>query len=163
MSYRHGCPESKKSDPQVQMGVSAVFVSCLALQKLPSPRDPPENDVEQLAATLQPIVLFVVLGSIIIRKKRDKPSVLILISFVPDGLSPPFFSLVKQVHSQTLPLNYTWSRSVSKVPHWVLGMPRVLSPKQVSMPEAIATRDDQNPAMQSTPTMHLPSLRGSLL
>jgi hypothetical protein len=61
----------KMSDFRAQMGVSAIFVSCLALQKLPSPHDPPENAVELLAATLQPIVSFVVLGSIIIRKNRD--------------------------------------------------------------------------------------------
>ncbi|KAF8221515.1 Sodium/hydrogen exchanger [Tricholoma matsutake] len=74
------------------MGVSAIFVSCLALQKLPtgSPQQPPENATELLAATLQPIVSFVVLGSIIIH-----------------GLSPPFFSLLKLVHSKTLSLHYT--------------------------------------------------------
>ena len=66
---------NEKSDRQVQMGVSAIFVSSLALQRLPSPHGPLENDVEQLAAILQPIVSFVVLGSIVIRKKRDKPSV----------------------------------------------------------------------------------------
>jgi sodium/hydrogen antiporter len=63
----------KMSDFPAQMGVGAIFVSSLALQKLPIPHNPPENHVELLAATLQPIVSFVVLGSIIIRKIRDNP------------------------------------------------------------------------------------------
>jgi hypothetical protein len=57
------------------MGVGAVFVSTLALTRLPTPHDPPENQQELLAATLQPIVAFVVLGSIVIR------------TFFPFGLS----------------------------------------------------------------------------
>jgi hypothetical protein len=50
------------------MGVGAVFISSLALTRLPTPHDPPQNQQELLAATLQPIVSFIVLGSIIIRK-----------------------------------------------------------------------------------------------
>ena len=49
------------------MGVGAVFVSTLALHKLPSPRYPPETQQDYLALMLQPIVTSVVLGSIIIR------------------------------------------------------------------------------------------------
>jgi len=49
------------------MGVSAVFVSALALTRLPEPMDPPANQAQLLAATIQPIVSFVVLGSIIVR------------------------------------------------------------------------------------------------
>jgi NhaP-type Na+/H+ or K+/H+ antiporter len=50
-----------------QMGVGAVFVSTLALHRLPTPHDPPQNQQEILAASIQPIVAFVVLGSIVIR------------------------------------------------------------------------------------------------
>ena len=50
------------------MGVSAIFVSTLALMKLPMPNVPPTNQQEYLAATLQAIVSFIVLGSILIRK-----------------------------------------------------------------------------------------------
>jgi hypothetical protein len=50
------------------MGVSAVFVSSLALTRLPTPEHPPANQAQYLAATIQPIVSFVVLGSIIVRK-----------------------------------------------------------------------------------------------
>ncbi|KAJ7454316.1 Sodium/hydrogen exchanger [Mycena galericulata] len=49
------------------MGVGAVFVSTLALTRLPTPSNPPANQQELLAAALQPIVAFVVLGSIVIR------------------------------------------------------------------------------------------------
>ena len=49
------------------MGVGAVFVSTLALTRLPEPHSPPQNQPEYLAATLQTIVSFIVLGSIFIR------------------------------------------------------------------------------------------------
>ena len=51
------------------MGVSAVFVSTLALTRLPAPHTPPRDQTELLAATLQVIVSFVVLGSIFVRKQ----------------------------------------------------------------------------------------------
>jgi hypothetical protein len=50
------------------MGVGAVFISTLALTRLPAPNNPPQNQQEFLAASLQPITAFIVLGSIIIRK-----------------------------------------------------------------------------------------------
>jgi sodium/hydrogen antiporter len=49
------------------MGVGAVFVSTLALSKLPEPKNPPETQAELLATVIQPIVAFVVLGSIVVR------------------------------------------------------------------------------------------------
>ena len=49
------------------MGVGAIFVSTLALSELEVPHDPPQNQEEFLAATLQIIVSFIVLCSIIIR------------------------------------------------------------------------------------------------
>ena len=50
------------------MGVGAIFISTLALSKLPKPNNPPGDQAELLAATLPTIVSFVVFGSIIIRK-----------------------------------------------------------------------------------------------
>lgn len=50
------------------MGVGAVFISSLALTRLPVPHDPPQNQQELLAAVLQPITAFIVLGSIVVRK-----------------------------------------------------------------------------------------------
>lgn len=49
------------------MGVGAIFVSTLAVTELPKPHSPPESQAELLSATLQTIVAFVVLGSIITR------------------------------------------------------------------------------------------------
>jgi hypothetical protein len=50
------------------MGVGALFISTLALTRLPTPHDPPQGQAELLAACLEPIVAFIVLGSIICRK-----------------------------------------------------------------------------------------------
>ncbi|KAA1471873.1 Sodium/hydrogen exchanger [Dentipellis sp. KUC8613] len=49
------------------MGVGAVFVSTLAVSRLGTPADPPRTQQDILATTLQPIVAFVLLGSIIVR------------------------------------------------------------------------------------------------
>ncbi|KAF9244913.1 Sodium/hydrogen exchanger family-domain-containing protein [Melanogaster broomeanus] len=88
----------------ILMGVSAVFVSALALTRLPVPATPPENQAQLLAATIQPIVSFIVLGSIIVH-----------------GLSIPFFSLGRGVHSRTLSLSLTWTRTRGSgpLPDWV--------------------------------------------
>ncbi|KAF9066958.1 Cation/H+ exchanger, partial [Rhodocollybia butyracea] len=49
------------------MGVGAVYISTLALTELSTPHDPPQNQEELLALYIQPVVAFLVLGSIIIR------------------------------------------------------------------------------------------------
>ncbi|KAH7918314.1 hypothetical protein BV22DRAFT_1041837 [Leucogyrophana mollusca] len=85
------------------MGVSAVFVSALALTRLPAPQSPPADQAELLAATIQIIVSFVVLGSIVIH-----------------GLSIPFFSFGRGVHSRTVSLSYTWTSRTRMTPDWVL-------------------------------------------
>jgi NhaP-type Na+/H+ or K+/H+ antiporter len=66
------------------MGVSAVFVSTLALTRLPTPENPPADQAQYLAATIQPIVSFVVLGSLVIH-----------------GLSIPFFNVGRIARSNT--------------------------------------------------------------
>ncbi|KAG8213688.1 Sodium/hydrogen exchanger family-domain-containing protein [Butyriboletus roseoflavus] len=75
------------------MGVSAVFVSALALTQLPTPANPPANQGQLLAAMIQPLVSFVVLGSIIVH-----------------GLSIPFFNLGRGVQSGTVTFTNTWTR-----------------------------------------------------
>ncbi|KAJ7023275.1 Sodium/hydrogen exchanger family-domain-containing protein [Mycena alexandri] len=85
------------------MGVGAVFVSTLALTRLPIPHDPPQNQQELLAATLQPIVAFVVLGSIVIH-----------------GLSIPFFSFSGNMHSRTRSLMTTLTRTDAS--DWLVGL-----------------------------------------
>ncbi|KAK0189607.1 Cation/H+ exchanger [Armillaria mellea] len=93
----------------------AVFISTLALTELPEPHNPPESQQELLAATLQPIVSFVILGSIIIR--TDSPCI------SSNGLSIPFFSFGRTL-SRTLSMNTDASTLIvdpsNKIPVCVL-------------------------------------------
>lgn len=61
------------------MGVGAIFISTLALTRLPVPSNPPVGQIEILAASLHPIVSFVVLCSILIRKSHCECSIVNLI------------------------------------------------------------------------------------
>ncbi|KAI0632221.1 Sodium/hydrogen exchanger family-domain-containing protein [Trametes polyzona] len=72
------------------MGIGAVFISTLAAEQLPHPHEPPEGQQELLAASIQPIVAFMVLCSIAVH-----------------GLSIPFFTFGRRVHS----VSRTWSRT----------------------------------------------------
>ncbi|KAI0263911.1 Sodium/hydrogen exchanger family-domain-containing protein [Gloeopeniophorella convolvens] len=85
------------------MGIGAVFISTLAAETLPRPQNPPANQAELLAATIQPIVAFMVVCSILIH-----------------GLSIPFFSLGRRVTTVTR----TWSRQPS-LPEWQMHTRRV--------------------------------------
>ncbi|GJJ06578.1 hypothetical protein Clacol_000771 [Clathrus columnatus] len=82
-------------------GVGAIFISTLALTRLAEPQIPPRNQEERLAASLHPIVSFVVLGSIIIH-----------------GLSIPFFKL----GHRTVSLSTTWSKPNVSGPDWLLSI-----------------------------------------
>ncbi|KAH9935583.1 Sodium/hydrogen exchanger family-domain-containing protein [Fomitopsis serialis] len=84
-------------------GHFAVFVSTLAATRLPTPHNPPENQAELLAATVQTVVSFVVLGSIIIH-----------------GLSIPFFSFGKKMRARTLSIKRTWTPRHGGIPDWLL-------------------------------------------
>ena len=79
------------------MGVGAVYISTLAAMMLPRPSNPPADQTEFLAATIQPIVAFMVLCSIAVH-----------------GLSIPGFSLGRRVHSVS---SRTWSRHAA-TPDW---------------------------------------------
>ncbi|KAG6331589.1 hypothetical protein ID866_7498, partial [Astraeus odoratus] len=79
------------------IGIGAVYISTLALQYLPKPEDLPKGQAEFLASTIQPIVAFMVLCSVAIH-----------------GLSIPFFSLGRRVHSVS---SRTWSRHYAG-PEW---------------------------------------------
>lgn len=72
------------------IGIGAVYISTLAVEMLPKPNYPPTNQTEFLALTIQPIVSFMVLCSV-----------------ATHGLSIPFFSLSRRVHSVS---SRTWSR-----------------------------------------------------
>ena len=80
-------------------------MSALAADTLPRPQSPPANQAERLAATIQPVVAFMVLCSILLH-----------------GLSIPFFSLGRRVTTITR----TWSRQPSlQVPDWALHTRRI--------------------------------------
>lgn len=73
------------------MGVGAIFIATLARTQLPvDAEESPDDQVQLLAHTIQPVVAFLVLCSVLCH-----------------GLSIPFFSLTKRVHSIT----HTWSRT----------------------------------------------------
>ncbi|CAE6432421.1 unnamed protein product [Rhizoctonia solani] len=63
------------------MGVGAIFISMLALTELSPSLGQMDNQVDRVSASIQPIVSFVVLGSIFIH-----------------GISIPFFSLSTWLH-----------------------------------------------------------------
>ena len=50
------------------MGVSAVFVSCMAVRQLPEPQNPPTSRQDILAMALAPVIGFSVFASILVRK-----------------------------------------------------------------------------------------------
>ncbi|KAL5485192.1 hypothetical protein ACEPAI_7834 [Sanghuangporus weigelae] len=94
------------------MGVGAIFVSTLAVTKLPRPNNPPATQNELLSASLHPIVSFIVLGSIIIH-----------------GLSIPAFwfgrKSVQRTVSLTATLSRTWtSRGGTDPPEWLFSINR---------------------------------------
>jgi len=82
------------------MGVGAVFISTLALHKLPTPSNPPQSQQDILSLAIPPIVSFVVLSSIIIH-----------------GLSIPFFNIGRGV-SRTLSLTKTLTIHSKTNPDW---------------------------------------------
>ncbi|KAL5524668.1 hypothetical protein ACEPAF_9813 [Sanghuangporus sanghuang] len=103
------------------IGVGAVFISTLAAEHLPTPHeshDVQNNQSELLAASIQPIVAFMVLTSITIH-----------------GLSIPFFSLGRRVHS----VSRTWSRHQSIDP---LGPEWAMHTRRASRPEDIVINRD---------------------
>jgi hypothetical protein len=76
--------------------LGAIYISTLAAQQLPEPNNPPINQHDFLALTIQPIVAFMVLCSVAIH-----------------GLSIPFSLLGRRVHSVS---SRTWSRHAP--PDW---------------------------------------------
>lgn len=76
----------------LQIGVGAVFISSLAQSRLEAPQDPPSSQQDILAIALQPIVSFVILGSILIRMShRFRFRVRLSMFALLDGLSIPLF------------------------------------------------------------------------
>ncbi|PCH40212.1 hypothetical protein WOLCODRAFT_116887 [Wolfiporia cocos MD-104 SS10] len=95
------------------MGIGAIFISTLAAQQLPRPESPPASQAQLLAATIQPICAFMVLCSITIH-----------------GLSIPFFSLGRRVHtvSRTWSRHDTWGRPA---PEWMSHTQRIVPGEEI--------------------------------
>ncbi|KZV90940.1 hypothetical protein EXIGLDRAFT_648780 [Exidia glandulosa HHB12029] len=105
------------------MGVGAVFISTLALTELPKPENPPQDQTDILALSIQPIVAFVVLGSIMIH-----------------GLSIPFFSLSRRVQTYSYTLSRTvTARSSGAAPEWLSSTRRAPGPSKPEDVELGAT------------------------
>lgn len=51
------------------VGVGAIFIATLAAEKLPHPEGPPQNQADILALAIEPVIAFIVMCSILIRKK----------------------------------------------------------------------------------------------
>jgi len=105
------------------MGVGAVFVSTLAVHRLPSPANPPVTQQDYLSLALQPIVSFIVLSSIIIRKLTTCINHLLSIECSLDGLSIPFFNIGRNV-SRNVSLSKTLTNPLRSYPDWLLGVNR---------------------------------------
>lgn len=130
------------------MGVGAVFISTLAVHRLPEPAEPPHTQADYLALTLQPIVSFLVLASIIIRESSPSYKYKLLIPPVADGLSVPFLSVRRNV-SRAVSLSKSITNPSRSSPEWLLGVNR--NPTFPQQPtSAIAT---VNPMRSPTPPL----------
>lgn len=58
---------SKLTLPSI-VGVGAVFIATLALDRLPEASEPPVNATDFLILTIEPIVAFMIMCSILIRR-----------------------------------------------------------------------------------------------
>ncbi|KDQ50509.1 hypothetical protein JAAARDRAFT_582100 [Jaapia argillacea MUCL 33604] len=122
------------------MGIGAVFISTLAAEQLTRPKGAPQNQEELLQASIQPIVAFIVLCSIMVH-----------------GLSIPFFSLGRRVHT----VSRTWSRRDtlnSSAPEWTTHTRRVSRPEDV-----VINRDSAMERGELTPDEKLLSGRDSVV
>ncbi|KAL1714259.1 Sodium/hydrogen exchanger family-domain-containing protein [Schizophyllum commune] len=105
------------------MGVGAIYVQQFALEKLGGePKGTLDTQADFLAASIQPIVSFVVLGSIIVH-----------------GLSIPFFSFSRNLsRSLTITRSQTdQSHRATRTPDWLLGARRL-------NPNALPTHIDKD-------------------
>jgi sodium/hydrogen antiporter len=109
------------------MGVGAMFISTLALSRLPQPHNPPRSQQELLAATLQIIVSFIVLGSIIICEYSGGLNHVEVVQLFSDGLSIPLFSFGRSIHTRSISLTRIWTSRQLSQPDWLL-MARRASP-----------------------------------
>ena len=138
------------------MGVGAIFISTLALHQLPPPSNPPQTQQDILTLSIQPIVSFVVLSSIIVRALAVNNFFLsFILHILLDGLSIPFFNLGQNV-SRTVTLTATLTSPRSRFqPDWVLNINRIVPILQEStseVPDAVVRVQEDASAAASTNT-----------
>ena len=112
------------------IGVGAIFISTLAATKLPTPSIPPENSLDVLALTVQPVTYLLVLCSVLVH-----------------GLSIPFFSLGRSMHSRVHSMTRTWTQASNQEPSWLSRVKRagdVITP--VSTPPEREKEKDGSPS-----------------
>ncbi|KNE99684.1 hypothetical protein, variant 2 [Puccinia striiformis f. sp. tritici PST-78] len=90
------------------IGVGALFISTLATAKLPTPQNPPQTSLDILALTTQSLIYLLILFSVLIH-----------------GLSIPFFTLGKNVHSRVHTMTRTWTQASGNEPSWLSRVKRV--------------------------------------
>ncbi|KAF8492340.1 Cation/H+ exchanger [Russula emetica] len=116
------------------IGVGAVFISVLAQSRLEAPHNPPSSQQDVLAIALQPIVSFVVLGSI-----------------VTHGLSIPFFS----VGRRTLTLTRSIMGDQPEWLNWVRRVPPQEDAERITAASVNETeREGQNHDVRSNTTQN---------
>ncbi|PLW39975.1 hypothetical protein PCASD_06824 [Puccinia coronata f. sp. avenae] len=93
------------------IGVGALFISTLATAKLPTPQEPPETSLDILALTTQSLIYLLIFFSVLIH-----------------GLSIPFFTLGKNVHSRVHTMTRTWTQASGNEPSWLSRVKRVERP-----------------------------------
>jgi hypothetical protein len=125
------------------VGVGAIFIATLAAEKLPHPEEPPRSQADYLAVAIEPVVAFIVMCSILIRKKLALLKEQNSLPFLLDGLSIPFFSLGRRVHSVTM--TRTLSLRGRHEPEWAT------QTRKVTRPEDIVINRDHEPG-PSPPT-----------
>ena len=125
------------------VGVGAIFIATLAAEKLPRPEEPPRGQADLLALAIEPVIAFIVMCSILIRKKLAPLKEQNCLPFFLDGLSIPFFSLGRRVHSVTM--TRTLSLRSRHEPEWAT------QTRKVTRPEDIVINRDHEPG-PSPPT-----------
>ncbi|EFP91624.1 uncharacterized protein PGTG_17678 [Puccinia graminis f. sp. tritici CRL 75-36-700-3] len=93
------------------IGVGALFISTLATAKLPTPQNPPQTSLDILALTTQSLIYLLIFFSVLIH-----------------GLSIPFFTLGKNVHSRVHTMTRTWTQASGNEPSWLSRVKRVERP-----------------------------------
>ncbi|KAA1472955.1 hypothetical protein DENSPDRAFT_839357 [Dentipellis sp. KUC8613] len=127
------------------MGVGAIFISTLAVMRLETPQNPPQNQEQLLALVLQPIVAFVVLCSITIH-----------------GLSIPFFSASRNIGSRTVSLSRTLTSRGGTMdgaapPDWLLWARRTPVQTRASSPALPYSQSQPQSRSQSRSHSRMPS------